>query len=316
MSPLAHGGALAAALVLAGAVHAAPVAATLLAQVRVAHSDVAFADLAVLSGDAAGLSALAHLVVCRAPRVGYVQRLTPAMLYVAARRAGLDVDIQWSGAAAVQVSTVAQQIDGADINAAVLSALRALDPDRGLVFAMPHAPDALDVPAGRNSLRVRRLDADALLPRTVVWVDIMVDGALYRSVQVPVGVTREQPVLVARADLRAGTVLEESAFVLERRNVVGARAPMLSALPAGYPARLAHPLRAGDGLSADRLVAQNGVVSGDHVQVVAQAGAAAVEMDGVVVRGGVSGQVVEVQVAHSAQRLTGTLMGGRIVAVE
>lgn len=316
MSRLLRAAALAAVLAPAAGAHAAPVVATLLPHVNVDHAQVELGDVAELSGDGAARAALGRVVVGRAPRVGYVQRFTPAVLEAAVRKAGVETDVRWQGSAIVQVATTGQQVAAAAIARAVAGALSAADPRGDFVFDVLRPAAAVDVPARAFSLRVRPLDRAAFAPRIDVWVDVVVDGAVYRSVQVPVAVARERAVLVAHADLRAGAEVGAAQFDTARRDVVGIHERVLDQLPDGAHARLARPMRAGDVLTADKLMASDAVASGDRVHVVARAGAAAVETDGVIVRGGASGQVVQVLVAHSDQPVTGTLRDRHTVVVE
>jgi flagella basal body P-ring formation protein FlgA len=308
--------AVAAAMLAHAAAHAAPVTASLRQQVSVDRAQVELGDVAQLEGAAGDRAALEHVVVASAPRVGYVQRLTPAMLAAALRKTGVHADIAWQGSPTVQVTTTAQRIPGADITRAVMAALSAADPHRDYVFNPVRAAEPVEVPARAFSLRVRPLDRNAFAPRVGVWVDVVVDGDVYRSVQVPVEVVQERAVLVAHADLRAGTAVGPDQFDTARRNVVGAGPRVLDRLPGGARARLARPMRAGDVLTADKLMANDAVVSGDHVHVVARAGVAVIETDGVVMRGGASGDVVEVVTAHSAQPVSGILLDNHTVAVQ
>jgi flagella basal body P-ring formation protein FlgA len=308
--------AVAAAMLAHAAADAAPVTATLRQQVSVDRAQVELGDVAQLDAAASEREALEHVVVGRAPRVGYVQRFTPAMLAAAVRKAGVHADIAWQGSPTVQVAVTGQQIPGADITHAAMAALSAADPHGDYVFNSVRAVEAVEVPARAFSLRVRPLDRAAFAPRISVWVDVVVDGDVYRAVQVPVEVVQERAVLVAHADLRAGGAVEPGQFDTVRRNVAGAGSRVLDRLPAGARVRLARPMRAGDVLTADKLMANDAVASGDHVHVVARAGAAVIETDGVVMRGGASGDVVEVVTAHSAQPVSGTLLDDHTVAVQ
>jgi flagella basal body P-ring formation protein FlgA len=308
--------AIAAALLAHAVADAAPVTASLRQQVSVDRPQVELGDVAQLEGAADVREVLGHVVVGRAPRVGYVQRFTPAMLAAAVRKAGVSADIAWQGSLAVQVTAAGQRVSGDDIARAAMAALSAADPHGDCQFNPVRAVEAVEVPARAFSLRVRPLDRAAFAPRIGVWVDVVVDGDVYRSVQVPVEVVQERAVLVAHADLRAGMAVGPDQFDTMRRNVVGAGPRVLDRLPGGAKVRLVRPMRAGDVLTADRLMASDAVASGDHVHVVARAGAAVIETDGVVMRGGASGDEVQVVTAHSAQPVSGTLLDNHTVAVQ
>jgi flagella basal body P-ring formation protein FlgA len=224
------------------------------------------------------------------------------------------VAITWDGSAVALVRSAVRRIDGAENGDAVLDALRAVDTRHELTFTFPRAADGVDVPARAAALRARPVDAAALAPRMAVWVDVVVDGAVYRTVQVPVDVVREQRVLVARTELRAGTV-DVASFQVAARNVAGQHPVVAADLPDGAPVRLARPLRAGQVLTADALMPADGVAPGDRVLVVARAGGAGVELEGVVVHGGRRGQAVDVLVAHSAQAIAGILLDSHTVSV-
>jgi flagella basal body P-ring formation protein FlgA len=291
------------------------VSARLRSQVLADRTEVEFGDVAELSGDTVDRAGVEHVVVCRAPRVGYVERVSREMVEAALRRAGRRTVIEWEDGGVAQVRSASRSIPGSDVADAVRQALHVVDEGNVLNFTVARAIGDVDVPARAATLRVRPIDRASVKQRMSVWVDVVVDGAVYRSVQVPVEVAHEERVLVARTDLPAG-VAGIGAFDAADRNVVGLRYVRPDSHLANAQVRLVRPLRAGEMLTTDKIADTDELAPGERVHVVARAGGAGVEMDGVVVRGGRNGQLVEVRVAHSAQPISATVLDRHTVEVQ
>ena len=293
----------------------AAVVAELRAQVTIDGRQVLLQDVASLSGDPVEIARFAGVVLCRAPRVGYVQRLDRKMIDATLRRHGRHGEIRWAGARAVQVASLAQTVSGDLIAQAALGALREMS---GVTLSPRLAREvpAVDVPARPWRLQTRRVDVAALTPRSTLWVDVVVDEHVYRSVQVAVDIEQVEPVLVARENMSDGDLVPRTAFEVVRRNVIGLKSAPVGVAQLRDRDRLARPLRAGEALTSDKILKTGAAVSGDRVRVRAIAGGAGVEVDGVLLHGGVHGQRVEVRLAHSAQPVAGTLIDGTTVVVD
>jgi flagella basal body P-ring formation protein FlgA len=290
------------------------VRAALRSDAMVAGPQVLLGELAVLDGEAGDLAVLARAPVADAPRIGVVKRLRVADLDVALRRAHRQADLAWTGAAEVKISVAARTVDGGELGREALAALRSLPDAAGLKLELAATPP-LEVPARAVSLRARPVAMAELAPHTPVWVDVLVDGQVYRSARVTVEVADERRVLVARTGMAAGEDAASSRFEAVTRNVAGMRSAPLApdALPAG--ARLARQLRAGEILGRESLLAPGGVFAGDRVRVVARDAQMVIEVEGTVIHGGRPGQAVEVRVAHSDRALTGVLGAGATVVL-
>jgi flagella basal body P-ring formation protein FlgA len=276
---------------------------------------VLLGEVAALDGAAADVASLSRLPVAASPRAGIVRHLRVEEVDAALRRVRKESGVQLGGAAETSVTAAVRTIEGSELADQALAALRQLPEAAGMSLEPGGPVASLEVPAREFSLRARQIDAATLAPRMTVWVDVLVDGRVYRSAQVPVAVTDERTVLVALADMAAGDELVAARFETVRRNVAGARAAPLAAgkLQAGL--RLARRLRAGEVLGQDCLALADAVMAGDRVRVLSRESGLLIEMVGTVVHGGVPGQAVDVRVAHSGQALKGVLAAGATVVL-
>jgi flagella basal body P-ring formation protein FlgA len=281
----------------------------------VAGPEVSLGEVADLEGAPEDVAALVHVPVAGAPRAGIVKHLRVEDVDAALRRVRKESGVRLGGAAETSLAAAVRTIDGSQLAHHALEALRQLPEAAGLSLALGGPVASLEVPARELSLRARPLDAATLAPHMTVWVDVLVDGRVYRSAQVPVAVSDERSVLVALADMVAGDEVVAARFETVRRNVAGARAAPLAAgqLPAG--GRLARRLRAGEILGQDCLAAADAVMAGDRVRVISRESGLLIEVAGTVVHGGVPGQAVDVRVAHSGQAVKGVLAAGATVVL-
>lgn len=293
---------------------AATVRVTLRGMVTSDQPRLRLADIASLHGDRNEIARLGAIAVALAPRVGQVRRLSQAELAALVRRAGVNADIEWDGAPHVQVTMATVMVDGADIGRAALSAIASSPGPVSRRFALAHPVPSVGVPARAYQLRARPLQ-DAIAGRNVVWIDVVVDGSVYRAVRVPVRIEDQRPVLVARRDMAAGDSVLPAGFEPAVRDVAGlsgeAYAP--DALHGG--GRLQKRMRAGEVLTHDSLLPAGEVLPGDRVRVIAHAQRVQLEMEGVAVQGGAPGQRVNVKVTHSDEALNGTLLPDAAVLV-
>lgn len=305
---------IAALMLLAGAAEAAGVKATLRSQVTSDLAHLRLADVASLQGDPREVARAGSILVAVAPRVGHVRRLDRVELSAIVRRAGQYPEIEWSGAPHIQITAAAVTLDGDEIGRAALAALRQTPGPASRKYELAHPVPAVEVPARDTRLRPRPLDA-APGARRVVWIDVMVDGSVYRSVQVPVRVMDERAVLVARRDMAPGEDVLPGGFEKVLRDVADLRSEALAPDALSGTGRLKRRVGAGEVLTKDSLLPAGSVLPGDQVRVIAQADQVRLEMRGTVVHGGAPGQRVDVRVAHSGEALNGTLLPDAAVLV-
>ena len=300
-------------LVLAGAAGAAPVALTLREQVVIDHAGIVLADL--LGPNTAVALPFATLDVGRAPRVGYTVRITRAELENQLRRQFPGTAVRWDGAAMVTVRIQAQAIEPARVREATWELVRAAFAEPGTLIDID-MPGALpDIPAGAYTLRTRPLTAGAPVGRLPVWIDVLVDGAVYRSLIVTASVRRDGQAFVARRALDAGSRISPDDFIADRLNIAGME-PLSSAAFEHDGARLRSALRPGQVLDAQALAPAGAVFHGDQVLVTVRGGGIDVEALAVAQGPALPGQIVSLRASSSGETLRGRVTRAGHVVIE
>jgi flagella basal body P-ring formation protein FlgA len=318
---------LACALVLlpalaAGGAQAAPASAPVLA-LTLRH-DVQLDHARILLGDVAALPAgtapdVAGLDLGAAPRVNAVERLTRAQIALLIRRRlqWPAAALAWSGADSVSVQRHSQPVAGAVLGEAAVDAVLAAWSPRfpGLQASVEAPPADVEIVRGAYTITARALDATRLPARAAVWLDLLVDGQVQRSVVVPVSFTWQRPAYVARRALAAGSTVQAEDFDVREQNVAGLDAQPVGGTPApGW--RLRRAMQPGQVLARGLLPASGTVFPGDTVLVQVHSGAIGIDMPAVVQTEAAQGQQVVVRTQHSSETLTGRLTAAGTVLIE
>lgn len=296
------------------------VSVELRAEALIGHARIALADVAVIhaEGAQAALEAeLGTIVLARAPRVGYVERLSRAQIEQAIRRATAKAGaLRWSGAAVVAARTATQTVDAQTLSDA---AIGALDPylavmgGRAAVTADAPPADVL-VPAGQLALRTRALPARPQHGRVPVWIDLHVNGELYRSLVVQLAVTIHQQAYLARHAIDVGSFVTAADFDIAEADVAAT-----GALPVKQPLapfRAARPLRAGQPLTAAAMLAGGAVRRGDQFRLAVRTGAIGIDTAGVAMDDAGPGQPIRVRPSGGRDVVTGHLAPSGVVIID
>lgn len=261
------------------------------------------------------LGALGAIVVGAAPRPGNVARLRRSELdrLLAARSPG--AQIHWCGAQEVEVLTARQHIPGHDIAARAAGELaRQLQAAYPGVVVRPDGslPD-VDVRPGAYELAVRRVDAARPQARMLVWVDILMQGTVVRSVAVPLAASAQGRAWFARHDLAPGARIGDADVELRAADLLAHRDLLAEAEP--VPGRRSSAaIRAGQVLRTRDVANQDEVMLGDTVRVLAGTGAVRIEMMGVAANRAGRGERVAVRTGGGA--IEGRVQGKGMVVVE
>jgi flagella basal body P-ring formation protein FlgA len=151
---------------------------------------------------------------------------------------------------------------------------------------------------------VRPLAGRALAQRFEVWLDVLWQGTVYRSLRVVLALEAPRRLYLARRDLEAGAVLAEADFDLRDGNAALAAGPAASVLLPG--ARLRQALRAGQALAESQLLAPGALLRGEHAHVRWQAGPLQLERDAIALSDALPGEAVQMRMAG------GAVLGGRL----
>lgn len=294
-----------------------PLPIELRASALVTGSRIVLGDVAVIASQPMA-SSIEQVELGRAPRVGYVERVTRAQVEQAIRRqqGAAPVVFAWSGADSAAVRVRSQTVASYDLAAAAVAAVQKdfAAPGIKLEVAAVIQPADLQVPSGAVELRPRRAASAVLAPRMPQWIDLVVDGAVYRSVVVQLAVTARQLVYVAKHSMAQGAWASEDDFSVEETNVAGlVPAPVAGRLA---PFRLAVPLKANQPLSSSAMSINGKVLRGDQVRLVTRSGQIGIETMGIAMAEASPGQLLTVRPAGASAIVTGRVSHSGTVDIE
>lgn len=315
------------ALLLAGAARAQQGGGTVEIELRsdvlLDHARVVLGDVARLTvADAALRQQLETLPVAGAPLVGYVGQLGRAELDLAihGRLLAAGQRIVWSGAASVQLRRHSQTVDPerlADVASAYLQqALAQRYPGAELTLALAEKPKAVAAPAGAIEFKARPLAEAPLQARMPVWVDVLADGAVYRSVVVLLAVTARQPVALALRGMAEGDAIGPADVRFSVEEVTGLRDLAAGAAALAVAPRLRQALQAGQIVTARQLAPAGMVLRGDRVRLLAGAAAIVVEKSAYAQADAEVGQLVRVQPEQSKEIVAARVVSPGVVRME
>lgn len=159
-------------------------------------------------------------------------------------------------------------------------------------------------PAGESRLTARSVRGDMLAKRVSVWVDLEINGALYRRVPVWLAVNAYRPVWVSQRAYRGKEPFMTSDFAVEERDVAALRgAPLaLDASLAGLRAR--RSMSAGGIVQAADVEAQPPVIAHEEIDVRLLAGPIAIDTRAIAEEEGARGAYIRVRNPASALTYT------------
>jgi flagella basal body P-ring formation protein FlgA len=185
------------------------------------------------------------------------------------------------------------------------------------VEATPSAPlPDIDVPMGLVALRPRPLNPAHAGSSQSVWIDVLVEGILYRSVQVPFQVRLQQQLQIAIRDLPAGTLVSSADFEARNMVVSGGDRRMLPAVALQGTMRVRSRIGIGETVRANQLIDETTLQRGDVVKLVLAAGGVTVETHAVAQQTAVLGQEVKVKPDYSIESVSGRVVAAGVVRAE
>ncbi|NVE01294.1 flagellar basal body P-ring formation chaperone FlgA [Massilia sp. BJB1822] len=310
------------ALALALPLQAAPLTLHLRSEVLLPGPRIVLSELVEIEAEQPRLrQALADLPMGRAPLVGQVARRSRGELETMVRSQALSAGlrIEWSGARSVDIRTAGQTIGAARLTALAAEYLRQrFGADYAALELLPAGvlPDLAAPAGGRLELKVRPLEGLQLRPRTVVWVDVLQDGVVYRSAAVALEVSARRRVWVAEQDLAAGSMLRQGDFRERELELAG-----LPAQPAAQDVlqrggRLRTALRKGEVLERQSLAAPGLVLRGDRVALVATGQGIRVETQAYALGDAAPGQALKVMPEQSREAVQARVLEAGLVIVD
>jgi flagella basal body P-ring formation protein FlgA len=284
----------------------------------IAHQRITLSDVAVVHAGSAQAQAMGAVPLGRAPRVGQMERLNRAQIEQAVRRHNTDAaSLRWTGAASVAVRTQVQMVAAQDIRQAALAAARAQYSSPGATLTMGLAAPLADyeVPVGVVTVKTRPIPPAAPNGgRVPVWVDLCVEGELYRTVVVQLAMSLRRQAYVALHAIAPGAIASAQDFVLlETEAETG---PVIAANQPLQPFRTAHFIRAGQALTPSSMLPGSSVMRGDAVKLQVRTGQIGIDTSGVAMENALPGQILSVRPAGGRDVVIGRVSQSGAVILE
>ena len=289
--------------------------------VLLSGSQVALSDLVLIgTADAVLQNHLSTILVGRAPLVGHVEQRTRAELDLLLRSQVLRADqsIVWRGAALVKMRRASQSLAVDQLlEVARRYVQRRFDADRANVdIRLDGALTDVAAPLGEVRLTARMTAPTRLRARMPVWVDVIVQGSLYRSVVVPLLVSEFRPVYVARHALAPGGRVTVDDFELREEDVAGLADEPLAPGGLDLPARMRQELSAGQVATVRQVAPAGTVLRGDEVRLRTGAAGIAIETAAYAQANGVVGQRIPVKPMNSNETIMAWVTAPGVVSME
>lgn len=280
---------------------------------HVSGPDIVLGDIATIeSADEQLRARLQQLVIGRAALPGQRRELHVATMRTRMRQQRLPVQrvLIDTSTPEVFVRTRANTVSGAVLAEAALTAMDAH------ASSTPHSaagdaqwvfecalPDEITVVDGLLSVRAHRVSGSA--PGALVAaVDVMVAGAVQRTVMVRCDAALERDVLVTATSLKRHDNLQPDAVAVERRTFTSlpreALVPLVAAEELGNW-RVTRPIGPGAVLTVGMVEPAPAVRRGDKVSIVASLDGIEISVPGVALADGQPGDVIRVENEQSGQ---------------
>jgi flagella basal body P-ring formation protein FlgA len=310
---------IATSMILASAHAGADVQASLRTDVIVAGPRVTLGDVVMFGGgDKVSEEALATIDLGSTPLPGYTARFTRMEIERMVRARTQGNRVVWGGADTVRVERAATTFDSAQIGESAGAYLREIlrgEADRVELQLSGPLPD-LKLPTGKIELKPRPIQSSQAMHRRVtVWVDILIEGAFFRSVTVPFEVRAYRPVLVAKRDLPKGIAPQCDALQLRETDVAGLDSPPFSEDCHALDGYLKRSLPQGTPLLKSYLQASIPVMLGDNVSLQMIDGSVILESRAIALGDGEVGQHINVKPSGGTEAIAAEVVAPGIVRI-
>lgn len=287
------------------------------AQASVVGPRVTLGEIAQVSGaDRALVTRLERLEIGAAAPAGQSLTWTPAVIRIAARRAGLKAGFELGGAETVEVTTRSQPFDTAGLTEAIRNLVVAgTGEDPTNVEVTLGTGQKIQVPAGTLTSRVKPPASGRFEGSQLYTVEVMVDGRLVKRQPLRAQVRIRRPAVVTLQRIERGSKIVESLVALKKvdsSQVSGDALTDLASVLGRTAGRMLEPgrvIRVSD-LSDPPLVKRNGNVSAfvkrNNVELAVDAKA---------LEDGKAGQVIRIQNAASGRIFKARVLDEKTVEV-
>jgi len=231
---------------------------------------------------------LERIEIGLSPRIGYTGLVTRAEV---SKRLEIQMPtvrghIVWSGSDVIRVRGVGREIQAEKLVAQageyLATQLRQLLGDVGRIeIEKVGTVDELNVPTGTVSVVTRTAANQQLKQRMCVWLDVQVNGQVYRTIPVWFGVRAYRPVLVARQSIDVRSTVRAEDFIVEDRDVAGVSGKVARVSEDFRDLWTRRPIMIGEVVTSDSLEERPLVQSGRNVRVTIVSGPVRIDTSGV-----------------------------------
>jgi flagella basal body P-ring formation protein FlgA len=226
--------------------------------------------------------------------------------------------IVWRGADSVRLQSASQMLDSALLLTLAQQQVRQVFAAPGLTLELRLAAPLAELvaPPGALQYQARLADATRLHARMAVWIDVLAQDAVYRSVLVPLAVQAWREAYVARRALPAGALLAPADVELRREDVAGLAEAALAPGALASGGRLRQALEAGQIVTTRQVAGGDMVLRGDRVRLVSHGAGIAVETSAMAQADAVVGQQVRVKPDRSNETVQAWVIAPGLVSME
>jgi len=289
------------------------------AQVHVRGTELTLGAVAQVRGDDAALVERAKaLELGWTPAPGFTRVLQNWQIEQKLAAALAGTDIRFEGSQACRIAPETARIAGSALAAKAQDELRSIFGAREFALVPQGPAPDLQVPLGNRPCELR-CAIERREQRAGAWsvpVQVWVDGTLYQTCWVGIGVELYDLVPVLARDVRRGALLDASAFELRRTRI----ASDLGGEPLGALALTGavalRDLGAGSVLTERDVQRAKLVRSGDTVQLQVRKGAVTARGSAIAKADGTAGERIRVWNADKTRELSGTVIGRGLVDID
>ncbi|MBI3900287.1 MAG: flagellar basal body P-ring formation protein FlgA [Gammaproteobacteria bacterium] len=297
-----------------------PIVIGLRSQATVTGAQIRLADIADIQADAAVRQRLAVVQIASAPPIGGRRVLEREQVARAMRQSGGELSFSIEGSDTIAIERPAAEYDGAQLLAAaqahLAEHLRGQVPTNARVQITPvtNVP-SFRGPAGQWRAAPRPLRGIGVAKRMCVWLDIEVNGAIYRSLPVWFAVSVYRPALVTRRAYGSKEPITTNDIAIEERDVAALASPPIAADTALTGLRTRRFVAAGNVLQASDIESLPSILADQEVDVHVITGPIAIDTKAVAQEEGSIGKIIRVRNPASTLTYTAKVVGDRKVLV-
>ncbi|MBR9985559.1 MAG: flagellar basal body P-ring formation protein FlgA [Desulfosarcina sp.] len=292
---------------------------TLKAAGLVEQDSVRLSDIATLTGTSKDrMKALGETVVARSPQPGQTRFVGIDYIRIRLKQAGVDISsVVFKGPEDVRITRQAATLPTQRIQRAVEMAIRSRMPwkNEDVTISDITLDETIQLPTGRLTYRIEPSRNEDYLGRTILPLQLFVDGDLVRKVWVNATISVMADVVTVVRPLGKHAYIELADVSVERRDLSDLSSDTVSRIEDALGNRTTRMIYPQTVLQSYMFASPPLVRKGDIVKIVASAGPMIITATGMVKQQGCKGEMVRVVNTDSNRIITARVTGPGAVAV-